>query len=62
MMLNKDCKRFLGAALITLFVLYPGRHAQSEEMSDAKNLSPKNMIVRVGGVGRKELREDFLLD
>ena len=46
MMLNKDCKRFLGAALITLFVLYPGRHAQSEEMSDAKNLSPKNMIVR----------------
>ncbi|MCX5692884.1 MAG: tetratricopeptide repeat protein [Candidatus Omnitrophica bacterium] len=45
MMLNKGCKRLLGAALIALFVLYPGRHAQSEEMGDA-NLSPKDMIVR----------------
>ena len=46
MMLNKVCKRLLGAALIALFVLYPGRHAQSEEVVGDANLSPKDMIVR----------------
>ena len=43
---DKGCKGLLGAALIALFVLCPGRHAQSEEMGDAKSLSPKDMIVR----------------
>ncbi|MDO8603117.1 MAG: glycoside hydrolase family 2 TIM barrel-domain containing protein [Candidatus Omnitrophota bacterium] len=45
MKLNRGCKSLLGAALIALFVLCPGRHAQSEETGDA-NLSPKDMIVR----------------